>query len=145
MQRLRKVDVVVEFLDTNPIIRYATKDDPAQAERSRMLFEEVEQGARTITTSEAVIVEAVQVLESVRLYHWPRERIRDYLSTLLGLSGFRLPHKPVYVRALELYATTKLDFVDALNVAHMERGEIQTIVSFDTHYDRVPGITRHEP
>jgi predicted nucleic-acid-binding protein len=145
MQRLRKVDVVVEFLDTNPIIRYATKDDPAQAERSRMLFEEVEQGARTITTSEAVIVEAVQVLESVRLYHWPRERIRDYLSTLLGLSGFRLPYKPVYVRALELYATTKLDFVDALNVAHMERGEIQTIVSFDTHYDRVPGITRHEP
>ena len=145
MQRLRKVDVVVEFLDTNPIIRYATKDDPAQAERSRMLFEEVEQGARTITTSEAVIVEAVQVLESVRLYHWPRERIRDYLSTLLGLSGFRLPYKPVYVRALELYATTKLDFVDALNIAHMERGEIQTIVSFDTHYDRVPGITRHEP
>lgn len=145
MQRLRKVDVVVEFLDTNPIIRYATKDDPAQAERSRMLFEEVEQGARTITTSEAVIVEAVQVLESLRLYCWPRERIRDYLSALLGLSGFRLPYKPVYVRALELYATTKLDFVDALNVAHMERSEIQTIVSFDTHYDRVPGITRHEP
>ena len=136
---------MVEFLDTNPIIRYVTRDDPVQAERSRVLFEAVEQGARVITTSEGVIVETVQVLESPRLYHWPRERIRDYLDTLLGLSGFRLPHKPVYARALELYATSNLDFVDALNVGHMERGEIQTIISFDTHYDRVPGITRQEP
>lgn len=81
---------------------------------------------------------------SKRLYNRPRDEIRDYLASILNLRGMQVPFKHTFLRALELYASTNLDFVDALNVAHMERQGIETIVSFDQGFDRVPGITREE-
>ncbi|GEM_PF-480496 len=38
-----------------------------------------------------------------------------------------------------------LGFVDALNVAHMERAKITAIYSFDRDFDRIPGVDRIEP
>ena len=99
-----------------------------------------------MTTCEGVIVEAVQVLESTRTYALPRADIRDVLSHIIRLRGLRLAYKAAYVRALELYAAfSNLDFVDALNVAHMERAGISTIISFDRDYDRISTVTRVEP
>ncbi len=36
------------FLDTNPVIRYLTRDDPAQAVRARALFERAGLGKVTL-------------------------------------------------------------------------------------------------
>ncbi len=47
--------------------------------------------------------------------------------------------------ALEVYATTQLDVVDAYLVAVVEQRKQATIVSFDKGFDRWPGITREEP
>ena len=136
----------MDFMDTNVIIRYATQDDPVQSPQALAFFRALERGERQTTTCEGVLVEAVQVLESPRAYAFPRPDIRDTLHVLISLRGFRLPNKAVYTRALDLYATTTgLDFVDALNVAHMERLGISTIVSFDRDYDRFPKINREEP
>jgi len=98
-----------------------------------------------VTTSEAVIVEVVYVLSSRALYNLPRTDIRFHLTNIISLRGLKLPHKRTYLRALALYAGTNMDFVDALNVAHMERQRIATIVSFDRDFDSVPGIHRREP
>ena len=68
-----------------------------------------------------MIAAVAYVLSSTVLYNVPRAEIQTRLVTLLTLKGLRLPEKGVYVRALELYATTNLDFVDALLVAHVER------------------------
>jgi len=95
--------------------------------------------------AEGVFVEAVQVLESKRLYNLARSKIRSVLTDLIGLPGLRIPHKSTYIRALELYASTSVDFVDSLNVALMEREKVGTIVSFDQGFDRVDGISRREP
>lgn len=133
------------FLDTNVIIRYLTQDNPDHARRSRQLLQQLETEAVAATTSEAVIVELVYVLSSTALYNLPRREIRTHLTTVLSLPGLKLPHKAVYLRALDLYASSSLDFTDALNMAHMERAGITTIMSFDQHFDRVPGITRKEP
>jgi predicted nucleic acid-binding protein len=135
----------VAFLDTNVILRYLTQDEPAQAARARRFFQQVTSGACTAITSEAVIVEAVYVLSSRTLYHLPRAEIRTHLRRVLGLRGLKLPHKRTYLRALDLYAATALDFTDALIVAHMERARLAALVSFDRDFDRVPGISRHEP
>ena len=135
----------VEFLDTNVIIRYVTNDNPDQSARSLALLREVEDGERSVMTCEGVFVEAVQVLESKRLYNLPRSEIRSVLTDLIELPGLQIPHKSTYIRALDLYASTSLDFVDTLNVAHMERAKVSTIVSFDQGFDRVEGISRREP
>jgi predicted nucleic acid-binding protein len=48
------------------------------------------------------------------------------------------------LRALDLYATTRLDVGDALLIAAMEEGAVD-LHSYDRHFDRIPGITRREP
>ena len=135
----------LEYLDTNVFIRHITQDEPQMAERARRLFKQLEAGQATATTCEGVIVEAVQVLASRALYHLPRPLIRQHLSNLLSLKGLRLPRKRVYLRALDLYATSSLDFVDALIVAHMERDRSTVVISFDEDFDRLSQISRREP
>lgn len=133
------------FLDTNVIIRYLTQDNPEQAEKAYRILQQVEAGTILVTTSEAVIVETVYVLSSRALYNLPRQEIRNHLYTILALRGLKFPRKGVYLRALDLYASTNLDFVDCLNIAHMERAKINAILSFDRDFDHIPGINRREP
>jgi predicted nucleic acid-binding protein len=46
------------------------------------------------------------------------------------------------LRALELFAANEgRDFVDCLNVAHMEHAGIRTIWTFDKDYNRIKGAT----
>jgi predicted nucleic acid-binding protein len=49
------------------------------------------------------------------------------------------------LRTLDLYAAYNIDFEDALIVAQMERQNINELYSYDRGFDRVTGITRHEP
>src|SRR6476619_6399906 len=134
------------FLDTNPIIRYLTRDDPTQAARARALFERAGRGEVTLYVSESVVVESVNVLSSRVTYKLPRPEVEHHGLNILSLPGFRVPHRQTYRRALELWvaAPQVRDFVDALSVARMERLKIATIASFDTDFDRFPRSTaRH--
>jgi predicted nucleic acid-binding protein len=135
----------MQFLDANVILRYLTRDDPEKAERCLALFQRADQDQAELTTSEAVIAEVVYVLSSPRLYHLSPERIRDVLLPILNLRGLKLPSRQLYRRALDLYATYRMDFEDALAVAHMEQQGIAEIVSYDRHFDRVAGVQRVEP
>ncbi len=103
-------------------------------------------GTLQVTTSETIVGEIVFVLSSKALYNLPRVEIRRHVTNILSMKGLRLPYKRMCFRALELYATNpKLDFADAMSVAHMERRKLSTILSFDEDFDSVPGITRQEP
>ena len=133
-----------QFLDTNVIIRYLTGDEPDQSRRALGFLQRVETGECTATTCEGVIVEAVQVLSSKRLYNLPHERIALALSDILNLQGMRLPLRSVYLRALDLFASHNVDFVDALCVAHMEHEHIGEIVTFDRDFGRL-GVDKVEP
>lgn len=133
------------FLDTNVILRYLTQDNPQQSPRAYRIIKQLESGALEASTCEGVIVEAVYVLSSKSLYNLPRQDVRTYLKTIIGLPGLKIDNKRSYLRALDLYATTNLDFVDALIVAHMERTKTQTVLSFDQHFDRISSVERKEP
>jgi predicted nucleic acid-binding protein len=61
------------------------------------------------------------------------------------MRGLQLPRKRAILQALDLYASTALDFVDALNVAYLQDLRLTTIVSFDRDFDRIPGLQRREP
>lgn len=135
----------LSFLDTNVLIRYLTRDNPVQAELAYSFLQTVAQDVVRVTTTEAVIAEVVHVLSSKLLYNVPRSTIRQRLNEILDLRGLRLPNKAIYRRALELYEVVHVDFVDCLVAARMEAAGITTVVSFDSHFDRLPGITRQEP
>ena len=135
----------MQFIDANIFIRHLTNDVPDKAQACLELFQKAQRREVALTTSEAVIAEVVYVLSSKQLYHLPREEIRKLLYPLLSLSGLKLTHRKVYLRALDLYATYPIDFEDAVLVAQMERQGVTELYSYDRDFERVPGITRLEP
>lgn len=135
----------MRFLDANVILRYLTRDHPDHSERAYALLQRVETGEITATITEAVLAEVVHVLSSKALYNVPRTEIRDRLVATFTLKGMRLRAKGTYIRALDMYATTNLDFVDALLVAQVERTKDATLVSFDRDYDKIATVQREEP
>jgi predicted nucleic acid-binding protein len=131
------------FLDTNILLRYLTRDDPAKAVRALALLQRVERGEEKVVISPLVVFETVFTLQ--HSYKVPRRQIQASMGDLLSLPGIALSHKQLYLRALELYATTNLSFTDAYTATSMLARGIPEIYSWDTDFDHVPGITRLEP
>src|SRR5215211_7043145 len=121
----------IGFVDTNVIIRYMTQDEPAMAEAAKRLFEQAQSGAMTITTCEAVITEVVHILSSKALYNLPRAEIKKHLRNFLSMKGLTVDNKSVYLRALDLYASINVDFVDALAIEHTRQAKLGLLWTFD--------------
>ena len=135
----------MHFIDTNIFIRYLTKDDPDKAQACFELFKQAATNQITLTTIEAVITEVVYVLSSKRTYNLARDEIRARLYPLLSVQGLQLPQRKTYLRALDLYTVHQIDFEDALIVARMEQQKVNDLYSYDQGFDKISGITRHEP
>lgn len=133
------------FVDTDVLVRLITGDDPVEQAAAADLFRRVASGDVGGRAPESVIADTVFVLSSSRLYGMSRDRVREALAPLLGLPAFRVRNRPEVLRALDLYATTRLDVSDALLVAAMEQEGAVDLYSYDRHFDRIAGITRQEP
>ena len=95
--------------------------------------------------TDIVIFEMVYILQSQRHYGLSRSRIRQLVEPIIALRGLRLPRKSLYARAFDLYCDTGVSFADAYNAAYMEGRGITEVYSYDTDFDRIPGISRVEP
>ena len=137
--------MTIPFGDTDIIVRLLTGDDPAKQVAAGALFQQVADGTLTIAAPVTVIADAVFVLASPRLYRLPRAQVRELLVPLVRLPHFRVRDRRSVLRALDLYATTNLDFGDAFIVATMEQHGARDLYSYDTHFDRIPGIVRRTP
>ena len=139
----------MEYIDTNIIIRYLTKDDPQKAQRVYDLFQILARGEKTLAITEAVLAEVIYVLSSKRLYNLPRADIVKRLMPIILLKGIHVGCRPgdktIYTQALHLYATSTLDFTDTLIVAKAQQEESKIVYSFDADFDRFPEIVRREP
>lgn len=133
------------FIDTNIFIRYLTNDDPVKAQACFNLFQEVQNGNITLTTTEAVVTEIVYVLSSKALYNLPRTQIRAGLYPLLSLSGLQVANRTALLLALDLYTIHNIDFEDAVIAAHMQLQNEAEVYSYDRGFNRIPGVTRLEP
>jgi predicted nucleic acid-binding protein len=134
-----------EFVDTDVFIRLITGDDPVKQAAAEVLFQQVEARVLTLRAPDTVIADAVFVLTSPRLYALPRTLIREKLAHLVGLPGFLVHNRRLLLRAPDTFATTNLDFGDAMIVATMERRGATTLYSYDHDFDRMPSISRREP
>ncbi len=136
----------MRFVDTNIILRYLTRDDEAKAAACFALFQRANLGEEDLTTSEALMAEAVYVLSSPAHYRLSPAEIRDRLIPILALRGLKVRNKGIYLRALDLYAAyPALDFKDVLSVAHMENRHISEVFSYDSDFDQIVGVRRVEP
>lgn len=132
----------IRFLDANIIIRCVTQDDPVLAKKAQAILQQVKNSSVLVTTCESILTECVYVLSSKRLYNLPRADVAAILKVILSFRGLRLSHKKTFERALNLYASSSMDFADTLAVAHMERLKITDIYSFDKDFDAMAGIKR---
>lgn len=132
----------LQFLDTNIFIRHLRQDDPVLSPKATAIFSRIEQAEIRVRTSDTVIFETVFTLQ--RTYKLPKDLIADALLPLIELPALILPGKTVYPGAFALYRTAPLGFADCYHVALMQRLGIAEIFSFDTDFDRVPGIVRKE-
>lgn len=136
----------MKLLDTNLIIRYLTRDDPAKAAACLSLLQRVARGEEHVRLCEAHLTEVAYVLSARAHYNLSHEEIRQRLIPILNLRGLKLPRKKLYRRALDVYALyAALDFEDALAVASMEADGLTELYTYDRDFDRVSAITRVEP
>lgn len=131
------------YVDANVVLRFLSGDPPDMAAQARSLFEAVERGEVTLWIDEIVLAEVVWVLHS--FYQHRPEKISRVLQELLSHEGIETEDKPGLLAALTLFADRNIDFADALVAVHMGRRGIQEIVSFDRHFDHLPGIIRQQP
>ena len=135
----------MQFVDTNIFLRYLTQDNPKAAQACYELFQKAQRQELLLTTSEAIIAEVVYVLAGKATYGLSPQDIRARLYPLLSIRGLKLTHRRMFLRALDLFATYKLDFEDALAVAQMERQRITEIFSYDREFNRVSTVVRLVP
>jgi uncharacterized protein len=132
------------FVDTNLFIRYLTNDDPAKADRVASLLDEAKAGKVRLVTAEMVLAETVWVLESG--YGLSQDRIAHLVRAILATPDIEVSNAALVSRALELYETARIDFVDGYIAAVMERRGIRKIFSFDKkHLSRLKHLERREP
>jgi len=106
-------------LDTNYILRYLLNDN----EKMATLAEEVILHKEVHIANE-VWAEVVYVLEGV--YNLEKEKISTVLRSLLQADNIHVVDKYNLVKALEIFAQKKLDFVDCLLCAYAGVDEVCT-------------------
>ncbi len=133
----------LRFLDTNILLRYFTGSDPAMAEAARRLLAAIERGEEKVVTSALVVFETVFTLQ--RTYGVSREKVRAMVGDIISLPGIQFAEKQLCVEALGVYVERNISFADAYTVAHMSARGITEIYSWDTDFDRIPGVARVVP
>jgi predicted nucleic acid-binding protein len=131
------------FLDTNIFLRHLLQDHPDHSPRASAFLSRIERGEVKVRTSDTVIFETVFTLQ--KGYRQPKAAIRDALLPLIELPGIVLPRKRRYRKVFSLYVEGNLPFADAYHAVLMEQLNLTEIVTFDTDFDHIEGITRRQP
>ena len=120
MGRVRAAEAVIA-IDTNIVVRFLTRDDPAQAARARSLLE-----TSSTFLLKTVVLETEWVLRTQ--YRFARDTVGAGIARLLGLPGVEVEDAAGVARALEWYGHG-LAFADALHLASC--GQASAFATFD--------------
>lgn len=99
-------------VDTNVIVRFLTKDDPAQFQNSFKLFQE-----QDIFICNTVVLESEWVLRFA--YQFTSDRISEAFRQLFGLPNVYLSNANAIATAIEWYESG-LDFADAFHLVQSQ-------------------------
>lgn len=115
-------------VDANVILRYLTGEPGHQAQRALELFEAASRGKVLLFVHPAVLAEVVYVLTSPRAAGLDRKGVADVLRAFLLLPGVETGDAEHLAQALDLFASTRLDWVDCLLISFLPDHEV---ISFD--------------
>ncbi len=135
----------MQFIDTNIFLRFLTKDDPAKAAKCRQLLQSASEGNLKLYTTDLVVAELIWVLQSPKTYNLNPAEIFEVIMPLLTIKNLYFPCKNVFPDIMELFQTENIDYIDAYNSVIMLGRNIDTIYSYDKHFDQLPDVIRQEP
>ena len=133
----------MNLLDTNIFIRFILPDDPARAARCAKLLDSVAAGRERAIVTPMALAEVTWVLLGACRISKPN--VIETLRRILNTGKLEIVVREILIRGLDLFESHAIDFIDAYHAAFMESRSIQTIYSYDTDFDQIPGITRREP
>jgi predicted nucleic acid-binding protein len=131
------------FIDTNLFLRHISGKPEDLARRATAFFEEIEKDAMSVETCDIVIFEVVYTLQ--KTYQFSKKEIQSAVLPLVELPGIKLSGKKHLREVFRLYIEKNIPFADAYFAVFMKRKKIDTIVSFDSDFDKVEGMKRIEP
>lgn len=105
-----------------------TNDDPKRAQQARQLLRPYQSGQIFLET--AVFYEAAFVLSNNKSYAMPRTTAARLLRNILNTGKFTCD-EVLLLTTLELYETTRLDFVDCLVAAQVQLKRAKTLLTLD--------------
>jgi predicted nucleic acid-binding protein len=135
----------IRLLDANVIVHAFVDQDQRARERSRALLKRIEGGDEEVLITELVLAEVASVLGTRRGGGLPRSRIGEILTAIVTLPGVQLEAKAVWLEIIGSFARENVDLADAQFLWIAEHRGCEEIHSYDTDFDRLPGVKRLEP
>jgi len=133
----------MKFLDANIILRYLTDDIPSEALKCHRLFKDASEGKEMLFTNVLVIAEVIWVLSSE--YKFARAKVIEGIQKIINTPHIHIDDGETILSAIDIFETHNIDFIDAYNAAVMRHKGIDSIYSYDKHFDRIKEIKRLKP
>lgn len=131
------------LIDSNVLLRHLLGDHPDQSQRATNALAQIERGDLRGMLTVTVIFETVFTLE--RSYKREKAVISEALHAILEVPVMVIEERQRVLEALNFYADLNLPFADAYHAAVTLDEGLDAVLSFDRHFDRIPGIRRLEP
>ena len=125
-------------LDTNVLVRLATRDDAVQFSKAEKLARDRFSVSSPAWISVIVVVEYTWIL--TRLYQYSRREIANTLKALIETDCFRVEDQNLVRAAVRLYSETKADFSDCLILVRNQENGSDITHTFDRQAAKLRGF-----
>ena len=131
------------FVDTNVFIDIVMKRDEKRFRQCSRFFQKVKLNKIKAATGNVVLAELIWTLKS--FYGIGKEEIARRIKSIIKLRGIKLVDNYDPLRAIDLYQSKSIKYIDALIASIRPIQEKKwTVVSFDKDFDRI-AVNRKEP
>lgn len=128
----------MEALDTNILVRLATRDDAAQLRKAERLMQENFSDRHPVWISIIVVTELAWVLD--RCYGYTRKQIAASIRGLLNTADFRVEDHTCAADAIGLFIASSADFSDCVIVARNQSRFIAPTHTLDRKAAKLDGF-----
>lgn len=125
-------------LDTNVLVRLATRDDAVQFSKAEKLVRDRFSVSSPAWISVIVVAEYTWVL--TKLYQYSRREIANSLTALIETDYFRVEDQHLVRAAVRLYSETKADFSDCLILVRNQENGSDITYTFDRQAAKLRGF-----
>jgi predicted nucleic-acid-binding protein len=129
---------VSNALDTNVLVRLATRDDAVQFSKAEKLVRDRFSVSSPAWISVIVVAEYTWVL--TKLYQYSRREIANSLTALIETDYFRVEDQHLVRAAVRLYSETKADFSDCLILVRNQENGSDITHTFDRKAAKLRGF-----